>query len=93
MIYQQKPSLHDLRNADPSRRIISVTIGPMPRPLPAGIGDPMPKVNAYFDDGTEEVLFEYFPDELSFVESECIGLTASEAKDLRHRKDVAYLRS
>lgn len=74
-------------------KIVSVTIGPMPRPLPEGMGDAMPKVHAKFDDGTDEVLFQYHPDEISFTEREFIGLTALEAKALRHRKDVNYLRS
>ena len=74
-------------------KIVSVSIGPMPRPLPEGLGDPMPKVHAYFDDGSDEILFHYYPDEISFTESEFIGLTALEAKALRHLKDVDYLRS
>ncbi|WP_161810932.1 hypothetical protein [Steroidobacter agaridevorans] len=74
-------------------KIVSVTIGPMPRTLPEGMGDPMPKVHAYFDDGTDEVLFHYYPDEISLTESEFIGLTALEAKALRRLKDVSYLRS
>lgn len=73
-------------------KIVSVRIGPMPRPLPDGLGDSMPKVHAYFDDGSQEVLFHYYPDETSFMESEFIGLTALEAKALRHLKDVDYLR-
>lgn len=74
-------------------KIVAVKIGPMPRPMPEGMFEPMPKVHAYFDDGTDEVLFQYYPDEISFTESEFIGLTAAEAKALRYRKDVAYLRS
>lgn len=74
-------------------KIVSVTIGPMPRPLPEGLGDPMPKVHAHFDDGSEAMLFQYYADEISFKESEFIGLTALEAKALLYRKDVDYLRS
>jgi hypothetical protein len=53
----------------------------------------MPKVAVTFNDGKEETLFTFYPDELSFNESEFIGLTRNEAMSLRHRKDVAYLRS
>ena len=70
-------------------KIVSVTIGPMPQSL----GDPKPKVNAYFDDGTDAVLFDYYSDELTFTESDFIGLTQAEGKALFHTKDVAYLQS
>ena len=36
----------------PAPRILNVVIGPMPRPLPEGMPDPMPKVRATFDDGS-----------------------------------------
>jgi hypothetical protein len=65
----------------------------MPRPMPEGMPDPLPKVQAQFDDGTQQVLFEYYPDEISFTANELIGLTASEAMALRYRKDLEYLRS
>ena len=51
------------------------------------------EVQATFEDGTTKSLFKYFNDELSFDESEFIGLTEDEAHDLFHKKDVAYLRS
>jgi hypothetical protein len=46
-----------------------------------------------FDDGTRRDLFSFYPDEIRFDEGELIGLTEFEAHALRHRKDVAYLRS
>lgn len=61
--------------------------------MPQFLGDPMPKVHAYFDDGADFVLFEFYPDEISFNEIEFVGLTASEAMTLRPRKDVAFLQS
>ena len=42
--------------------------------------------------GEEVLLFTYFADEISFTESELVGRTFAAAKDLRHAKDVAYLR-
>ncbi len=51
------------------------------------------KVYAVLTDGHEVDLFEYYPDELSFTSDEFVGLAVDEAHDLRHRKDVAYLRS
>lgn len=71
------------------RVITSCDIGPMPKTFT----DPLPKVNVVFDDDTTAELFEFYPDELSFSEVEFIGLTEDEAYDLRHKKDVAYLRS
>jgi len=43
--------------------------------------------------GSEEKLFEYYPDELSFCELEFIGLTVLEASQLKFDRDVRYLRS
>jgi len=52
---------------------------------------------AIFDDGArfagKQKLFSFFVDELSFNDSELIGLTEAQAHELRHSKDVAYLRS
>lgn len=50
-------------------------------------------VHATFEDGTTKKLFGYFSDELSFSESEFIGLTERQALDLRHKRDVAYLQN
>ena len=71
------------------KKIITCTISAQPKKL----FDPMPEVTVTYDDGTTEELFEYFPDEISFTESEFIGLTRDQAHELRHRKDVAYLQS
>jgi hypothetical protein len=54
--------------------------------------DPMPEVTVVFDDGEESVkLFSYYPDEINFSAGEFIGLTEREARQLRHKKDLAYL--
>jgi len=61
--------------------------------LPTSFGD-MAKVYVQFDDGQGEVeLIAYFSDEISFTANELVGLTADQALDLRHKKDVAYLQS
>lgn len=46
-----------------------------------------------FADGREEEAFGYYLDELSFTPEEFIGKTMEEARQLHHRKDLAYLRS
>jgi hypothetical protein len=74
-------------------KIKSVTITLMPRPMPQGMFDPMPEVIATFEDGTTKRLFSFYPDEVSFRESEFIGLTEEEAHSLFQRKDTAYLRA
>ena len=74
-------------------KITSALITPMPRPMPEGVFDPMPEVVATFEDGTTKTLFAFYPDEITFRASEFIGLTEEEAKALRHRKDVAFLKS
>ena len=74
-------------------KIKSVTITAMPRPMPEGMFDPMPEVIATFVDGSTKTLFSFYPDEVSFVSREFIGLTEEEAYDLFQRKDRAYLRA
>jgi hypothetical protein len=74
-------------------KIVSCTITNQPRPMPEGMFDPMPKVWVTFDNGSVKMLFQYYPDEIQFTESEFIGLTETQACDLRLVKDVAYLRS
>lgn len=53
----------------------------------------IPKVYVTTEDGKEQLLFEYYPDELMFSPSEFVGLTIKEANTLKFKKDVAYLRS
>lgn len=74
-------------------KIKSVTITPMPRPMPLGMFDPMPEVIATFEGGTTKSLFSFYPDEVSFRASEFIGLTEEGAHSLFQQKDTAYLRS
>lgn len=74
-------------------KIRSVTITAMPRPMPLGMFDPMPEVIATFEDGSTKTLFSFYPDEVSFLEREFIGLTEEEAHSLFQQKDTAYLRS
>ncbi|RZU29091.1 hypothetical protein BDD14_6688 [Edaphobacter modestus] len=62
-------------------------------PMPKGPFDSMPEVFAVFTDGEERRLFSFYPDEISFAPVEFVGLTEREACVLRHRRDVAYLRS
>lgn len=44
------------------------------------------------DNGTQDKLFEFYSDELQFTESELIGLTVEEGRNLKRTKDIAYLR-
>jgi hypothetical protein len=56
--------------------------------------DPKPQVWVRLDVGDAEYfLFDFYNDEIDFTEAELIGLTRSEAQDLYHKKDVAWLRS
>ena len=65
----------------------------MPRPMPEGMFDPKPTVTAVFEDGSTKELFSFYPDEISFEEFEFVGLTESEAHELRLRKDVDFLQN
>jgi hypothetical protein len=51
----------------------------------------MPKVYVTLENGVEEFLFEYYPDEISFTPSEFIGLTIEECRHLKFEKDKTYL--
>ena len=70
-------------------RIIACNITPLPETLL----DPLPRVEVTLENGEVSTLFDYYPDEISFVPSEFIGLTVPEAMRLKSEKDLAYLRS
>lgn len=72
-----------------SPKIVKCKIGPYPK----GFFDPMPQVNVMFDNGEEKMIFEFYPDEISFCEHEFIGLTEESAKQLKGIKDKKYLQS
>ena len=69
-------------------RIVSASISAMP----IEVSDPLPVVTATFSDGATKQLFSYFPDEISFMPSELIGLTEDEALALKAGKDSVYLK-
>ena len=52
----------------------------------------MPDVTVTFDDGETKRLFDYYPDELSFTESEFVGLTEREAHALREQKHFKFIK-
>ena len=60
--------------------------------MPMHLFDPMPSVTVMYENGVEEKLFEFYPDEISFKREELIGLTKEEILKLRHNKDVSFLR-
>lgn len=59
---------------------------------PKNLFAPMPQVWVTYEDGEEEMLFDYYPDEIAFSPEEFIGLTRDQTLSLRHKKDVEYLR-
>jgi hypothetical protein len=75
-------------NTTDAKRIVAARVGPMP----TGLSDPTPTVTVTFEGGEVKELFSFDPTEINFQESEFIGLTENEARALRHKKDVAYLR-
>ena len=62
-------------------------------PYPKSIFDEMPKVKVKYNDGDEETLFSFYPDEIDFCSAEFIGLTREQAGELHHNRDVTYLKS
>lgn len=51
------------------------------------------QVTVKLEDGTQETIFSYYIDELSFHQDELIGLTINEAGALFLKKDKKYLQS
>lgn len=58
---------------------------------PKSLFDPMPRVYATLENGNEEFLFDYYPDEIQFSPNEFIGLTLDECRHLKFKKDKNYL--
>ena len=73
--------------------IVKCTIGPYPRPMSEGMLDPMSKVRIQLNNGEEKTLFEFYPDEISFKESEFLGHTEESARRLKFEKDKRYIQS
>lgn len=61
--------------------------------LPKKLGDPLPEIWVTLSDGTEKLLFSFYPDEISFTETELVGLTEEEARLLKFGRDRAFLQS
>jgi len=62
--------------------------------MPTSLFDPMPQVFVKLDgEESEQLLFEFYPDEISFNSKEFIGLTLSEARHLKFKKDKDFLQS
>ena len=51
----------------------------------------MQSVVATMSDGSVQDVFQFYSDEISFSERELVGLTIDEMKQLRFKKDVAYI--
>jgi hypothetical protein len=62
-------------------------------PLPQCLADPLPEVWITLENSSEEKLFDYYPDEISFRADEFLGLTIPEAHALKSQKDRDFLRS
>lgn len=62
-------------------------------PLPQSLGDPLPEVWVTLEDGSEQKLFDYYPDEISFSPEDFVGMTIAEAHALKLQKDRDFLRN
>lgn len=51
------------------------------------------EVVATMENGGVRFVFAWFDDELSFTPEEFVGLTVEEARDLKEKRDIAYLQS
>lgn len=79
----------------PVKKIVHASVGPFPMSFNDFVANGMrlPEVNVVYEDGSREMLFSFYPDEIMFHDSEFIGLTREQAMTARHKKDVAYIRS
>jgi hypothetical protein len=50
-------------------------------------------VRIQLNNGEDKTLFEFYPDEISFIEFEFIGLTEEAANNLRFEKDKKFIQS
>ena len=54
----------------------------------------IPNVHVKYENDTDfTLLFDYYPDEISFTPDEFLGLTTKEARTLKFTKDKAYIQS
>ena len=60
---------------------------------PKSFFDPIPQVFVTMENGIEEFLFDYYPDEISFTPNEFVGLTLDECRHLKFKKDKKFLTS
>lgn len=74
-------------NSEPMDHIVKARITTQPKQL----GDSLPEVWVTLSDGTQKVLFAYYPDEITLTESDFVGLTEDEARLLKFGRDRAYL--
>lgn len=63
-------------------------------PMPKSLFDKMPEIWVTLEgEDTEQFMFSYYPDEVSFSESEIVGRTIAECRNLFFNKDKRYLQS
>ena len=74
-------------------KITHAVVGPMPASFALALFSPLPKITATFEDGSTKVLFDFYPDEISFLPNEFVGLTEEGAYNLKFEKDKRYLQS
>ena len=74
------------------QKIINCVIKPNPCEVKEGkIKDQLPEVFVAFEDGKNEKLFCYNPDNFVFNKEEFVGLTKKEAYILRGKRENLYL--
>ncbi|WP_039994417.1 hypothetical protein [Gordonia otitidis] len=82
------PENGDTRDADCI--IVSATVGAFPKDL---VDVAMPNVTVTYSDGNTEMLFTFYPDEISFTADEFVGLTRQQALSMRRHRDTEYLQT
>jgi hypothetical protein len=58
-----------------------------------GMSDSILSVKVLLNNGEEHTLFDFYTDEISFTESEFIGLTLDFARRLKYEKDISHIQS
>lgn len=50
-------------------------------------------IDVEYEDGAQENIISFYPDEIRFLPDEFIGMTRQQAINHYHNRDIAYLRS
>lgn len=78
------------RKKKPARSLVKRIRRVIFSPIPSSVFGPKPFIDAEYDDGSVGRLLSYYADEVSFTDTELIGLSRGEAHDLLRQKEGEF---